>query len=41
MGRAISSELGQQFQRAVEKDVKVERYPAALATAKRQFAGEQ
>lgn len=41
LARAISSELGQQFQRAVEKDVKVERYPAALATAKRQFAGEQ
>ncbi len=40
MARALSSELSAQFQRAVEKDVKVERYPDALAAAKRQFAGQ-
>lgn len=41
LARAFSTELGQQFQRAVEKDVKVVRFPAAIAAAKRQFAGEQ
>lgn len=36
-----SSELGEQFMRAVEADVEIKRYPEAIAAAKRQFAGGQ
>lgn len=41
LARTISSELGEQFMRAVEQDVKVQRYPQAIAAAKRQFTGAQ
>lgn len=41
LARSYSPELGEQFMRAVEQDVKVKRHPDAIAAARRQFAGAQ
>jgi peptidyl-prolyl cis-trans isomerase D len=41
MAQSIAPELGEEFMRAVEKDAKVQRYPQAIAAARRQFAGGQ
>ena len=41
LARSYTPELGEQFMRAVELDVKVKRNPEAIAAAKRQFAGAQ
>ncbi|MET0375019.1 MAG: hypothetical protein ABW128_12290, partial [Rhizorhabdus sp.] len=40
LSQSYSSELGQQFLRAVEQDVTVKRYPEAIAAARRQFTGQ-
>ena len=40
LAQPIPSELVAQFGKAVEKDVKVTRYPDAIAQVKRQFAGQ-
>ena len=41
LARSYASELGEQFVRSVEQDVKVTRYPQAIAATKRLFAGGQ
>ena len=41
LARSYASELGEQFMRSVEQDMKVTRYPQAIAGAKRLFAGGQ
>ena len=41
LARSLSPEVGEEFMRAVERDVKVKRYPEAIASVKRQFAGVQ
>lgn len=41
LARSYASELGEQFVRAVEEDVKVTRYPEAIGATKRLFAGGQ
>ena len=40
LSSSFTPELGEQFMRAVQKDVAVKRYPEAIAAAKRQFAGQ-
>lgn len=41
LARAAKAELGDQFVRAIAQDVNVQRYPEALAAAKRQFVSGQ
>jgi peptidyl-prolyl cis-trans isomerase D len=41
LAQSLANELGEQFVRAIEQDIKVQRDPKAIAAAKRQFAGGQ
>jgi peptidyl-prolyl cis-trans isomerase D len=40
LSQALNSELGEEFMRAVQAEVKVKRNPEAIAAAKRQFSGQ-
>ena len=41
LARNLSPELSEQFMRAVQQEVKIQRYPDAIAAVRRQFSGAQ